>query len=282
MHRVIAALVAVTLFLSAGPAALAAELARAPSPQAPEIRAFTSAHFGLAGVVKLDGITVDILAEGDLDVPERKRASVKVGPFTAEVVMTGDYVYTRTRFQPRWTREIAPDPVSLPPISAGELTKLGPDTRLVGVEIVGGVTTQHYTSKLDLSDVVDPLLPAVRSPQVRDTLQSINGTVDVWVGASDRMIRQERLIVNVTLPPIEPNGDPMPGTIDLTLAYSKLNEPVAITDPARLDTSPLQTPRPNVQPVVGPAGSPATSTAASGQGPAGGQPTRAPAQVPRK
>ena len=49
MHRLIAALVALTLVLGSGPAALAAELARAPSEQVPEIRPFTSAHFGLSG-----------------------------------------------------------------------------------------------------------------------------------------------------------------------------------------------------------------------------------------
>ena len=52
MQRLIAAVVALTLFLSAGPVALAAEAAGAPLEQAPDIKPFNSAHFAMAGTVE--------------------------------------------------------------------------------------------------------------------------------------------------------------------------------------------------------------------------------------
>src|SRR5436305_12357567 len=106
MHRLFAATLAVAFFLGVGRVAQAAEVAEsAPSGQTPEIRPFSSAHFGLAGTVKIDGVTVDVLGEGDLAPPDRQKSSFKVGPFTAEVVMVGNSVFTRTRFDPRWSRE---------------------------------------------------------------------------------------------------------------------------------------------------------------------------------
>ncbi len=286
MQRLIATIVALTLFLSAGPAAFAAEVAAAPVAQAPEIRPFTTAHYGLSGTAKMDGITVDILGEGDLAAPDKQRSTFKFGPFTAEVVMVGDTVYTRTRFEPRWSRQTAPQIVEVGPISGVETAAIGKDVRLIGTETVGGVATQHYSSTLDLAPLLDPLLPAIEDRDAREAIKSLKGTVDVWVGAQDRMVRQERLIVSIMLPSIEPNGDPVTATVDMTIAYSKLNEPVDIKEPARNDASPLVTPRPNVVPVVGPAGAPATSTGApvtGGPGPvAPSQPVQAPAQVPRR
>lgn len=290
MQRLFATIVALTLFLSAGPAAFAAEVAQSPAAQAPEIRPFTSAHFGLSGTAKMDGVTVDILGEGDLAVPDKQRSSFKFGPFTAEVVMVGSTVFTRTRFEPRWSRQASPQLVDVGPISGVETAALGRDVRMVGTEMVGGVATEHYTSTLDLSPILEPLLPAIDDRDARAALSSLQGTVDVWVGAQDRMVRQERLIISIRLPSIEPNGDPMMATVDLTIGYSNLNQPVDIREPSRTDTSPLVTPRPNVAPVVGQPGAPATST---GPGPATGapgaagtsptnQPVQAPAQVPRR
>src|SRR4051794_41613801 len=122
MHRLIAAVVALTLVFGAGPLARTAEAAEAPAEQAPDIQAFTSAHFGLSGAVKVDGVTVDVLGEGDLGVPDRQRSSFKFGPFTAEVIMIGDTVYTRSRFEPRWSRQTAPEAVTVGPISSSEHT----------------------------------------------------------------------------------------------------------------------------------------------------------------
>ena len=287
MHRLFGMLMALTLLLAGGPAALAAEIAEAPGEQAPDVRPFTSAHFGLSGSVKVDGVTVDVLGEGDLAMPDRQRSSFKFGPFTAEVVMIDGTVYTRTRFEPRWSRQTAPQPISVGPISASEYTRLGRDVRLIGTEVVGGTATEHYTSALDLSGLLEPILPSVDDRDVREALTSLRGTIDVWVGAQDRMVRQERLILTVRLPSIEPGGDPMMGAVDMTLAYSNLNQPVDIRDPARSDTSPLVTPRPSVAPVVGPAGAPASSTgptpSSSGppaSSPPARQPVQAPAQVP--
>jgi len=159
----------------------------------------------------------------------------------------------------------------------------------VGTEQVGGVAVEHYTSPLDLSGLIEPILPFVNDRDVRDALTSLKGTVDVWIGAQDRMIRQERVILSVRLPSIEPAGDPMMGNMDLTIAYSNLNQAVDIRDPARTDSSPLLSPKPSVAPVTGPAGSPASST---GPAPTTGgpvtatpvsqPPAQAPAQVPRR
>ncbi len=292
MHRLFAATVALALFLGVGRVALAAEIAEsAPTEQTPEIRPFSSAHFGLVGTVKVDGVTVDVLGEGDLAPPDRQKSSFKFGPLTAEVIMVGNSVYTRTRFDPRWTRQSAPEPIGIGPISASEATQIAKDTRLVGNERLGDVATQHYTSTLDLSPLIEPLLPEISDRDARAALATLKGTVDVWVGSDDRMVRQERLILTATLPTIEPGGDPMPGAIDLTIAYSKLNEPVRIVEPARTDTSPLITPRPNVAPVTGAPGSSTTGAppAAPGAPPSTGGPSttgqppaQAPAQIPRR
>jgi hypothetical protein len=163
----------------------------------------------------------------------------------------------------------------------------------MGMEQVNGVATEHYTSTLDLTGLIEPLLPVVNDRDAREALQSLKGTVDVWVGAQDRMVRQERIILSVRLPAIEPAGDPMMGTLDLTVAYTNLNQPVDIREPSRTDTSPLVTPKPNVTPIFGPPGAAASST---GPAPATGgpttsgptsqpptrQPAQAPAQVPRR
>jgi hypothetical protein len=288
MHRLIAAVVVLTLLVGAGTTAHAADALEAPPAQAPDIRPFTSAHFGLAGSARMDGITVDILGEGDLVVPDKQRSTFKFGPFTAEVVMIGDSVFTRSRFEPRWSRQGSPQPLGIGPISATETTRLGRDVRLVGNEQVAGVATEHYTSTLDLSPLLEPLLPAVTDRDVRAALASLSGTVDVWVGAEDRMVRQERIVLGIRLPSIEPGGDPIMAAIDLTIGYSNLNQPIDIREPSRNDTSPLTSPRPGVAPVVGPAGAPASSTgpAPGASGPAPTAPSRgpvqAPAQVPRR
>jgi hypothetical protein len=288
MHRLIAAVVVLTLLVGVGKTVHAADVLEAPSAQEPDIRPFTSAHFGLAGTARMDGITVDILGEGDLVVPDKQRSTFKFGPFTAEVVMIGDSVFTRSRFEPRWSRQGSPQPLGIGPISATETTRLGRDVRLVGNEQVAGVATEHYTSTLDLSPLLEPLLPSVTDRDVRAALASLNGTVDVWVGAEDRMVRQERLVLSIRLPSIEPGGDPIMATVDLTIGYSNLNQPIDIREPSRNDTSPLTSPQPGVAPVVGPAGAPASSTgpAPGASGPAPTAPSRgpvqAPAQVPRR
>ncbi len=261
---------------SVGPAAAADSTLTAPERQIPDVRPFESAHFGLAGTVKLDGVTIDILGEGDLSMPDRQRSSFKFGPFTVEVVMVGDAVYTRTRFERTWSRQFVPQPVMVGPISSGEITRLERDVQLVGREAVGDVLTEHYTATLDFQRIVEPLIGAVSDADARRALQSLSGSVDVWVGSDDRMIRQERLVLSLTLPALEPQGDVVPTVVDLTIGYSRLNDPVSIEAPSRNDPTPLRSPQPGVTPVFGPAG--------SGTAPTGRQtaPARAPAQVPSR
>ena len=241
-----------------------------PSAQVPNVRPFRSAHFDLAGTVKLDGITVDVLGDGDLAPPDRQQSSFKFGPFTVEIVMVGDQIYTRSRFDQSWSRQFAPQPTTIGPFSSVELSRLERNVRVVGVELVGGVASEHYTATIDFRDLIGPLVGSVPDREARAALESLTGTIDVWVGASDRMIRQERLMLEITLPALEPGGDPAAATIDLTIAYSRLDEAVAIREPDRQDATPLRTPRPAVTPLSGPPGSPTEQRT----------PGRAPAQVP--
>lgn len=292
MRRVLALVLACSIVALVARPALAAEVvaaealateafAEAPEElrlqQTPDIRAFTSAHFGLAGTVKFDGVTIDLLGEGDLALPDRQRGSFKFGPVTAEVVMVDENVYTRTRFEPTWSRQPVGQVATTGPVSAADVTRLSRDVRRVGTEQVGGVTTEHYTTAIDFQSLLGPLVPPDADPEAREALRSLTGTVDVWVGAQDRLVRQERIVLSIRLPAIEPGGDPTTATVDLTLGYSRLNQPVTITAPTRNDPSPLRTPRPDVIPVSGPAGAPA----GSGQG-RPGSPAQAPAQLPRR
>jgi hypothetical protein len=264
----------------APPEAPGEALAGAPLEQAPDIRPFQSAHFGLAGTVKFDGVTIDVLGEGDLVLPDRQRGTFKFGPVTAEVVTVGSTVYTRTRFEPTWSRQSGGPRIETGTISASEITRLGRDVRRIGVETVNGVATEHYTTTIDFSSVIEPLLPSIPEREAREALRSLTGTVDVWVGVQDRLVRQERLILSIRMPAIEPGGDPTTATIDLTMVYSRLNEPVTIAEPQRNDPSPIRTPRPDVVPLTGPAGTPA-GTPGGGQG-RPGAPAQVPAQTPRR
>ena len=60
--------------------------------------------------------------------------------------MVGNSVFTRTRFDPRWTRQASPEPIAIGPISASEATALAKDTRLVGNEQVAGVKPEYADS----------------------------------------------------------------------------------------------------------------------------------------
>ena len=266
MRFVLAILLAVSTALAwAGPA-----LAEAPEAQAPNVRPFQSAHFGLAGTVKVDGITVDILGEGDLSMPDRHRASYKFGPFTVELVLADGNLYTRSRFERQWDRQPLPAGVDLGPLSSSEQLRFQRNSRLVGSEVVDGVVAEHYASQLDLGPFVERVLAEAPDGearrQAREVLRTFEGSIDTWVGAQDRLIRQERFLLSVTLPAFEPEGDPVPAAVDMTIAYSRLNVPVTIAAPTRNDPSPIRTPQPGITPVSGPPGSPA----------------RAPAQLPRR
>ena len=78
MRRILAAVVVLSLLpASAAPAVASEALVGAPAWQVPDVRPFRSAHFGLAGTAKYDGITVDVLGEGDLALPDRQRSAFK-------------------------------------------------------------------------------------------------------------------------------------------------------------------------------------------------------------
>ena len=272
MRRILAAVVVLSLLpASAAPAVASEALVGAPAWQVPDVRPFRSAHFGLAGTAKYDGITVDVLGEGDLALPDRQRSAFKFGPFTVELVQVGDAVYTRTRFEQTWSRQLVPEPISIGPISSSELTSIERNVRLIGRESVGEVATDHYTAALDLRSTPQARL-AQAEPTVRRALESLQASVDVWIGAADRMVRQERIVLSLMLPSIEPGGEDVPATLDLTIAYSRLNEAVSIEQPMRTDPSPIQNPRPAITPVSGPHGSPT----------AGAAPARAPVQIPAR
>lgn len=266
MRVVVALLMAMSCALGWSQPAAATDESDVLVAQVLDVRPFRSAHFGLAGTVKLDGITIDILGEGDLALPDRQRAAYKFGPLTVELVLVGDAVYTRTRFDRSWSREIVPAQFPLGSIGSIQTADLQRDVRLIGREQVDNVVAEHYTANLNVQPLVEPLLPPSSDPELRRALESLRGSIDVWVGAQDRMTRQERLILAITLPAIEPEGEPLDATVDLTVAYSRLNEAVSIEAPSRSDPSPLRTPRPDIVPISGPPGSP----------------TRAPVQIPRR
>ena len=275
MPKLVAAVLSVCLLAGSFRPASASDLAvEGPDQQAPQIVPFRSAHFGLAGTVKVDGITVDILGEGDLIPPDRQRSSFKFGPFTVEVALFGDNVYTRSRFDRNWSQQVVPQPVAVGSLSGSELLAGRSAVRSVGAETVSGVLTEHYAVSLDFQAVVERLLPLATDADTRRALQTLEGSVDVWIGAQDRMIRQERFVLSLVLPSIEPDGDPSPAAVDLTIAYTRLNEAVTIESPVGRDTSPLRSPQPGVTPVTGPPGSPAVT------GTRPGPPGRAPAQIP--
>jgi len=270
MRQFFAALVVLSLLpASAAPAVASEALVQALALQLPDVRPFRSAHFGLAGSAKYDGITVDVLGEGDLALPDRQRSSFKFGPFTVELVQIDDAVYTRTRFEQTWSRQLVPEPISVGPISSIQFTSIERNVRMIGRETVGDVATDHYTSALDLRSTPEARLAAA-DPTVRRALESLQASIDVWIGAADRMVRQERIVLSLMLPAVEPDGEDAPATLDLTIAYSRLNEAVSIEQPMRTDPSPIQNPRPDITPISGPPGSPAGRAA----------PARAPVQIP--
>jgi len=279
MRRLLALALACSLVLSfAHPALTAVAFAEAPDEapleQAPNVRPYTSAHYDLSGTVKYEGVTIDILGEGDIQLPDKVRGTYKFGPFTAEVVVVDNAVFTRTRFEPTWSRQTIPGELNTGAVSATDLARFSRDIRRVGVEMVGGVSTEHYTAAIDVQSLLAPIYPTVREPEAREALRSLRATYDIWVGTSDRLVRQERLLMTIQLPSIEPGGDPGMASIDLTTAYSRLNEPVSIAAPPRNDPTPIRTPRPDVIPVTGPAGAPLTGRP--------GAPSQAPAQLPRR
>jgi hypothetical protein len=275
MRFALATLTAFSILIgSIRPAAAFGATLEAPVRQVPDVRPFSTAHFEFVGTAKYDGITIDILGEGDLAPPDRQRSSFKFGPFTAEIIQIGGTVFTRTRFDRAWSRQEAPEVITVGPISSSDVARLERSVRLVGTEMVGDVAAEHYTAAVDLSAAVQELAE-LGDARTRRALETLQGSVDVWVGAQDRRVRQERLLLSLTLPSIEPEGDDAPASLDLTIAYSRLDQTVAIDQPVRNDPTPISSPRPTITQVTGPPGSPTPQSRPA-------PPARAPVQIPSR
>ena len=230
----VAVIVALTLALGgfAVPMTLAGP-ADQKGGDAPDIAAFRSAKFNLTGFFKVDGITVDVSGQGSLAPPEKSAGTYKFGPITLEMVTLGDQLYARSRFDPQWEVQEAPSgfPITAGPIVHSDVLPKGPYS-IQGQERVDGKLTTKWSTDLDL-DMLLALseLSPTDEPAVRDALRSLKATLDVWVGNDDRQLYKERILFTFTVPPIEPQGDPLPGTIDMTIQYSAQNQPVTIEAP---------------------------------------------------
>jgi hypothetical protein len=236
-HRLgwpVAVIVAVTLALGGF---AAPTLQALPADQkgfsTPDIATFQSARFSLAGFVKLDGITVDVTGQGSLATPDKSAATYKLGPITLETVTLGDQFFARTRFDPEWEVQNTPPDfsTSIGPIVHSDVLPKGPYS-LQGQERVDGKLTTRWSTELNtgLLAALSELSPT-DEPAVRDALKSLKATLDVWVGNDDQQLYKERILITLMVPPIEPQGDPLPGTIDMTLQYSAHNQPVSIEAP---------------------------------------------------
>lgn len=123
------------------------------------------------------------------------------------------------------------------------------DPTVVGTESVGGVQTDHISTKVNvgaLLDDVDKLLARVSSGGVpgvpgggrvpssipagdRTRIEQAikQATVDVWSGKSDHTLRRFALALNV----VPPRGTPRSVTVNLSVELTDLNQPQTITAP---------------------------------------------------
>lgn len=229
----VVALVAASLALVGwGPAAAPAEQ---KGPNGPEIAAFQSANFEMSGFFKLDGITVDLTGTGLMAPPDRSSATYKIGPFTLESIVANSRMYTRTRYDPEWTSQDVPAeiPMTIGPASSADYLPKGP-YQLLGQERVDGKLVSHWSSELDMGLLLAlSELGGNTDDNVRAALKSLKATLEVWVGNDDRQLYKERVLMTLTIPAIEPGGEPVPGTLDLSVLYSKHNQPVTIEPPVR-------------------------------------------------
>lgn len=212
--------------------------AAAPAEQkgliGPEIQPFQSARFDLRGFVKIDGITVDLTGEGAMAPPDRSSGTYKIGPFTLETVAIQPAVFFRTRFDPEWTSDTAPSelPFYVGPAALAEFVPKG-GYSVIGQERIDGKLTTHWSTDLDLSVLLSLAeLTSDVDAEVRDAIRSVRATLEVWVANDDRMIDRERVLLTWITPAIEPNGEPLPSSFDVTMNYTRHNQPVSIEPPA--------------------------------------------------
>lgn len=125
------------------------------------------------------------------------------------------------------------------------------DPTVEGTESIGGVETEHITAQLDVPALLDDVdkalaeikkrglggasarqvpdrLPADTRAQIEDAVRS--GTVDVWTGADDHILRRLAVDLRVELP----EEDDGPSSLDLSLIFTltEVNEPQTIDAPA--------------------------------------------------
>lgn len=212
--------------------------AAAPTEQkgldGPEIQPFQSARFDLRGFVKVDGITIDLSGEGAMAPPDRSNGTYKIGPFTLESVAIRPTVFFRTRFDPEWTSDSTPGelPFYVGPAALAEFVPKG-GYSVLGQDRVDGKLATHWSTELDLALLLAlaDLASDFNDADVREALGTVRAALEVWVGNEDRMVYRERLLLTWITPAIEPNGDPLPSSIDITLNYTRLNQPVSIEAP---------------------------------------------------
>jgi len=230
LAAVFAAIIAI---VGLAPATLFAGPMEQKAVSGPDIVPFQSAQFDLNGFFKVDGITVDVTGQGSLAPPDKSAGTYKIGPLSLETITANNTFYARSKFDPKWEeQEIPPEvPLNVGPIVLSDVLPKGPYS-VQGQERVDGKLTTKWSTQLDLG-----LLLALSelSPDddqtVRDALKSLKGNLEVWVGNDDSQLYKERVVFTFTVPAIEPGGDSLPGTIDMTIQYSKHNQPVAIQAP---------------------------------------------------
>ncbi|HEX3247054.1 MAG TPA: hypothetical protein VHX16_16735 [Chloroflexota bacterium] len=231
---VAAIVIAIVAVIGLAPTALLAGPGDQKGDSGPDIAAFQSAQFDLNGFVKVDGITVDVSGTGSLAPPDKSAATYRLGPLTLETVTVGSNFYGRSRFDPSWeTQEIpAGLPIYVGPLALSEVLPKGPYSIQAQERLDGRLITKWGTD-LDLSLLVAlaELSPST-DDTVSDALRSLKARLEVWVGNDDRQLYKERIVFTFTVPPIEPQGEPLPGSIDMTLMYSKHNQPVTIQAPS--------------------------------------------------
>ena len=161
------------------------------------------------------------------------------------------------------------------------------DPKVEGTESVGGVETEHVTAQLDVPALLDDVdamlaeiekrglggasarqvpdrLPADTRAQIEEAFES--GTVDVWTGTDDHILRRLAVDLRVELP----EEDDGPSSVDLSLIFTltEVNEPQTIEAPAT--SRPLDELLGQLQGLLGGALGGAGGLGGSGSGSSGG------------
>lgn len=88
--------------------------------------------------------------------------------------------------------------------------------------------------KMDFSQILQSATGELPEETLQAMLEEMNVDAEVWLRASDLQMRQQRMLVTMTMPLPDDAGlgdVKILMTIDMTMAYSKINEPVVIEAP---------------------------------------------------